>query len=312
MREPVGRCLALALTVLTLGSTLSSQAPSLDDVLKRARTAVARYQEQAALLIADEQCDQKAFEGMTERSNSPFAYTGNILRIDPKGRRKWQAELAMVPTPAFAAKGHPWQEFRDVMSVDGRPIPDRGQRLSRLFLDQSGWSLAKAHEIAEDSARFNIGDVLHTINTPAEPLLVLHDVNAARFQFDKTGEETVDKIRAWKINYRERLTPTLIAADDVDCPASGTFWVDPATGDVLRAVLQCTLMNAAENITKITVTYRTDARRGIRVPIEMLEYPEGHATREAWTVPGRTWVEGKCTYSNFRRFDAAARMISPQ
>ena len=289
-----------------------TQAPSLDDVLQRARAAVTRYQEQAALLIADEQCDQKAFESTTERSNDQFAFRGNSLRVDPRGRRKWQAELAIVLTPALTAKGYPWTEFRDVISVDGRPLADRGDRLAHLFLEQSGWSLARAREIAEESARFNIGGVPRTINTPAVPLLVLHEVNAARFQFDKSGEEVIEKVRTWKIDYRERIAPTLISAGVDYCPASGTFWVDPATGEVLRAVLQCVPTKALDCINTITVTYRRDVRLGIRLPAEMLEHPESNSNKVSFGEPGRLWVEGKCTYSNFRRFETAGRMIAPK
>ena len=303
---------ASGLVLCAIAWPMAGQTPSLDEVLKRARTAVARYQEQAALLIADEQCDQKAFEGGTERSNGRFAFEGNSLRIDPRGRRKWQAELAMVPTPDLAAKGYPWSEFRDVISVDGRPLPDRDGRLARLFLEPAGWSLARAREIADESARFNIGEMLRTTNTPALPLLVLHEANSARFQFDKSGEEVVDKVRAWKIDYHERLAPTLVAAADDYCPASGTFWVDPATGDVLRAVLQCAAMKNPDSVNTLTVTYRRDARLGIRVPAEMLDRQEDSRTRVSWGQPGRRWVEGKCAYSNFRRFDMAGKMIAPR
>jgi len=235
MNHHVGTFTTCAAIACAVGWLLSAQTLSLDEVLKRAREAVVRYEEQAALLLADEQCDQKAFESRLEGTSGAFAFRSTPLRVDPKGRRKWQAEVAMVRTPDLAARGYPWTEFRDVVAVDGRPLADRTQRLSRLFLDSAGWSLERVGEIALESARFNIGDLTRTVNTPAVPLLVLHPANAARFSFEKTGEEAIEKTRAWTVAFREKVAPTLISADNSYCPASGTFWIDPATGEVQGA-----------------------------------------------------------------------------
>lgn len=305
---------AFTLALLAVAWPLFSQVPSLDDVLKRAREAVARYEQQAALLLANEQCEQKAFESSLEGTagGGALAYRGNPIRVDPRGRRKWQAELAMVRTPDLAARGYPWMEFRDVVTVDGRPLADREQRLSRLFLQQAAWSLQRAREIAEESSRFNIGSVKRNVNTPAVPLLILHAVNAARFSFQKSGEEVIEKTKAWKVDYRERTAPTLISAGDAPCPASGTFWIDPVNGEVLRAVVECVDMQMPAFFNRITVTYRRDERLGMRLPVEMLERQEGNSGKVWYGQPGRLWVEGRCTYSNFRRFETAAKMIIPK
>ena len=64
-------------------------------------------------------------------------------------------------------------EFRDVFEVDGRPVRDREERLSRLFLDRSGASSRQIQEITNESARYNIGSVERTLNTPTLALLLL-------------------------------------------------------------------------------------------------------------------------------------------
>ncbi len=313
MRHRVGASLAVIIFAAVLCSSPSAQAPSLDDVLKRAREAVVRYETQAALLLADEQCDQKAFESTVEASNSSYAFRGTPVRVDPKGRRKWQAELAMVRTPELARTGYPWTEFRDVVSVDGRALPDRANRLADLFLQQAEWTLRRAREIGEESARFNIGTIARDVNTPAVPLLVLHPANSARFSFEKKGEEVVERTRTWQMDYREKAAPTLISAGSGDyCPASGSFWIDPATGDVVRAVLRCAPLRAPDYVNEITVTYRRDPKLGVRVPAEMLERPESLSGKRSFGPPGRAWVEGKCTYSNYRRFETAAKLVPPK
>ena len=310
MRHHAGVFLAVAIGAIAFSSTLSSQVPSLDDVLKRAREAVLRYEQQAALLLADEQCDQKAFETTGEKSNAPYSYTGETVRVDPRGRRKWRAELAMIRTSELTAKGYPWTEFRDIVSVDGRQLPDRADRLSKLFLQEKEWTLQRARTIADESARFNIGTVARHVNTPAVPLLVLHPVNAKRFSFEQTGREKVDATATWKINFQEKLAPTLITAGDTDyCPAAGSFWIDAETGEVVRALLRCSPMRSPEAVNEITVTYRRDAKLGMRLPAEMVEHPENMSGKTSWGGAGKVWVEGKCTYSNFRRFETTAKMI---
>ena len=215
MKHLAGATVAFVLAAGALAWPQSLQAPSLDDVLKRAREAVVRYEEQAVLLLADEQCDQKAFESNVETTGGFGAFRGTPVRVDPKGRRRWQAELAMIRTPELTSTGYPWTEFRDVVSVDGQALPDHVSRLSSLFLQQAGWTLQRARDIAQESARFNIGSVARNVNTPAVPLLVLHPANAARFSFEKDREEDVEHIRTWKVDYREKAAPTLIAAGGI-------------------------------------------------------------------------------------------------
>ncbi len=312
MRHVVAAGLALALGAVVLATSSLAQAPSLDDVLKRAREAVARYEQQATLLVADEQCDQKAFEASQERTNSPYSFSGQAVRTDPRGRRKWQAQVALVRTPAFASNGHPWMEFRDVVAVDGRPLPDRSNRLSSLFADPGGWSLDKARAIAAESATFGIGGMTRAVESPAMALLVLYPANSSRFSFVRTGEESVEGTRTWKIDYREQRAPALVASKEGYCPAAGTLWVDPASGDVVRASLQCTPTWSPETINTLTVTYRREPKLTLRVPFEMIERFEGPSGKSSWAGSGSAWVEGKCTYSNYRRFDAPGAMIAPK
>ncbi len=315
MKDLAAVVVALALGTVVLASPLPGpvaripQAPSLDDLLKRAGESVVRYEQQAALVLADERCEQKGFEAVQEKSNSPYSYSGTATRVDPTGHRKWQADLALVRTQQLASSGSPWMEFRDVIETDGRPVAGGQHRLSRLFVEEPEWSLDRARQIADESARFNIGGLRRVVTTPSMPLLVLHPLNLSRFSFQKVGEEVVEKTRAWKIEYRELRAPTLISSDHDFCPASGALWVDPKTGEVVRALLQCVPAQAPDSVDAITVTYRVDPKLGTRLPVEMLERPEGVSSKTSWAGPNRAWVEGKCTYSNYRRFETAAKMI---
>jgi hypothetical protein len=278
----------------------SREEPSLQDVLRRAGEAVVRYSENVAVLLADERCEQKAFAATYEMGGAAYGFRGAAMqRIDPKGKRTWDAEYALVRTPTMAEAGYPWMDFRDVTRVDGKALSDRDGRLSKLLVGEGEWTLERAREIVNDGARFNIGTVERSVNTPGVPLLVLHPLNQRRFVYSKAGEEPVDKVRAWKIAYAEQAMPRLVGGTGGGCGLTGVAWVEPASGDVLRVVLECG--DPTTTLSRITVSYRLDARLGLRLPAEMLERPESNE--------GKRWVEGKCTYANYRRFETGARLI---
>jgi hypothetical protein len=267
------------------------------------QAAVTRYAEEVAVLLAEESCDQALYQSVLEAGRVMMGFQGPVMqRIDPKGERSWQGELALVRTPDMTAAGYPWMEFRDIVKVDGRPLPNREERLSRLFLSQPEWTLQKAQAIAEESASVNIGALKRNVNTPAVPLLVLHPANQARFSFQKKGEDDIDGVKSWKITYREKRKPYLVGGNSADaCASSGTFWIDPNSGEVLRAILSCG--DADRSLSRITVSYEMDPRFTLRLPAEMLERAETNA--------GRMFVEGKCRYSNFRRFETSGRLVLP-
>jgi len=287
---------ALVSLVSALALAASQASPDLPEVLRRAAGAIDRYARSAAFILADEECQQRAYRNAAD--HTPFMTNAGI--IQPMGRRRWRADLALVLIPELSESGYPWMEIRDVIEVDGKRLPDRTERLERMLLTDPEWRTTKAREIVAESARFNIG-VRRTTNTPAVALLILHAPNQARFAFSKAGEQRIDRILTWKIAFHEIRAPTLIRADDdgADMPASGAFWVDPSTGEVLSSELRC---GASEN--RLSVTYRRQPAFGMRLPAEMQE----RATAEQ----DRSWVEGKCSYSNFRRFETGARIIVKQ
>ena len=73
-------------------------------------------------------------------------------------------------------------EFRDVFEVDGQPVRDRQDRLTKLFLNPAA-SQPDFETIVAESARYNIGRVTRTVNTPTLPLLFLDPRVQSRFKF---------------------------------------------------------------------------------------------------------------------------------
>jgi hypothetical protein len=297
-----GASLLLALTLSLVAAPAAAQPPAvpapasaLDVVLPRARAAIDRYLNEAAFLLADEQCEQKAFEAVRDHSGA-----GGVL-LQPRGQRRWQAEIALVPTPELAAGGNPWTEFRDVLTVDGRPVPDREERLSTILQRQNTLRIDQARAITQQSARFNIGRERNT-NTPSVPLLVLARSNAHRFAFSAAGEERIDGTGVLKVQFKELRSPTLIKSGGSDCFAVGSFWIATETGNVVQADVWCG--NAGHATPPMTVRYTREAHLGLWMPSEMHERPF-----DGTIAIGMTSVEGKCRYSNYRRFETGAKLI---
>ena len=281
-------------SALGLGATAPQQ--ELTEVLRRASDTVVRYMQESATILADEGCRQRTCRSAFTPGTMGLAKT---IETVTTGQRRWKAELALLQLPDEASI--PWLEIRDVLEVDGQALPDREARLQRLFYSDPKWKVTRARDIVEESAKYNLGAARRTINTPAIPLLILHGPNQSRFTFDKAGEAKVDGVAAWKVEFREQRRPTLFGAADTrwDMPSAGTFWIVPDTGEVLRAQLVCGAM--AE--TKLTVTYRRHPEFGLVLPAEM--------TERASAVEDE-WVEGRCSYSNFRRFQTSGRLLPPK
>jgi hypothetical protein len=273
----------------------SAEPPGLADVLRRAGEVVVRHAEESAVLLADESCEQSAFTVVVQ--GMAIGQRG----VERSERRRWKAELALVRLSDRRQPAVPWIEVRDIVEVDGKSLPDREARLERMLQQHPQWKAKTARDMVDENARFNIGPVRRSINMPSIPLLVLHPFNQQRFTFTKVGEKTVDRVVVWKVAFREDARPALIrAADDgSDMPSAGTFWIDPATGAVVHAELQCGRLSE----TQVTVTYRRHHRFDLHLPVEMVE-----RARDG----GGQWVEGKCRYTNFRRFETGGRMIVPK
>ncbi len=105
--------------------------------------------------------------------------------------------------------------------------------------------------IIRESARYNIGRVTRTVNTPLLPLMFLDAANQPRFTFkrhtastpvlrDSPSREVTDapmfrvSTELWAIEYRERRRNTIVRTPQgEDLPVRGRFWINPETGAVL-------------------------------------------------------------------------------
>jgi len=267
------RALAVAAAAVLTGLDADAQAPSLDEVLKRAAAYVAGFHHQLSGIVAEETYRQE------------IVHTG---RIGGGGsQRTLRSELLLVK----AANPDRYVEFRDVFEVDRATVRDRESRVERLLKDPAGRDRIAA--VIAESARYNIGRVERNINTPLMALQFLDAATQKRFRFrhvarprpvfvdeqDRAANDApVFRVATemWTIEYEERERPTIIRTPDRrDLPARGRFWIDPSNGSVLISEL---IVDGGGVIASVTVSYQSEPLMGFLVPVEMREsyvrYPE--------------------------------------
>jgi hypothetical protein len=179
--------------------------------------------------------------------------------------------------------------LRDVWSVDGVAVRERGARLLRLFPEgPSRAGRDKAAEIIVESARHNLGEVERTTNFPTFALIFLHALNQPRFSFQDKGVTTIGGRRALHVAYREVQKPTLTGSQfGEQLEAEGGLWVALDDGAVLKTELR--YPRAA---TFVDVFYAPDERLGFWVPQRMVE-TYGDVASERF--------EGVAKYTSYRR-----------
>jgi hypothetical protein len=284
----------LALLIAALLPALPAEQPDLRAVMARAGAYVAKYQQDFSLLLADERYVQEVADATKGPANGAKGTTAGAGAATET--RVLVSEFALVRVED--AGRTLWLAFRDVVEVDGRPVRDREERLQRLFRTPPANALAQAQAIAFASARYNIGDVVRTVNVPTLALEFLEPAAQARSRFRKTAEAMVDGVRAWVVSFEERARPTRIRTTRAqDVKTKGLVWIDPDTGRILKSELDPQFQRGLR--ARLTTAYAPDERLRLLVPVEM---------NEVYEMETRT-LTGTATYTNFRRFETDVRLL---
>jgi hypothetical protein len=268
----------------------ASPPPALRDVLNRAAQYAVDYGYALSTVLAQEDYTQQAL--WPERT-------------DDNRSRRLVSEIAFLRL----VDSTEWLTFRNVLSVDGEPIPDSAGRLDRLFRNPPQTLVAQARIIASESARYNLGPIAREISVPTIALHFVHPRHQASCRFDKDGEETVDGERALIVRFRESEPGRLISRNDgKKLRAEGRLWLVPEGGRVVRSELVVKDLVRGDRGSKaqVNVTWHPNEALGLSLPSEMRDRYEG-----AVTIDGRRSrfvVSGVATYSNYRRFSTSFRI----
>jgi hypothetical protein len=171
--------------------------------------------------------------------------------------------------------------FRDVREVDGKPVREKQDRITKLFLEPFNNAIRRAQDIHRDGLRNSVDN-----GRLMDPLTVIGYLqpeyqSGFRISLGDVAHSLGPDIR--EIN----LTPTPARAKTA-LPARA--WVSEATGEVVKTELRSGFGARAE---VTTTTFGADPVLKIRVPLEMKdEVPRGSDD-----------FIGTATYSNFRRFE---------
>jgi hypothetical protein len=258
---------------------------SLKDVIKRVERYVAGYGEQASIVVCTERYDQ----------------TSEGSGMSAGGRRALVSDFAIV----YAGAIRGWLGFRDVLEVDGQRVSDREDRLARVLMGSEG-RLDEARRVSDESARYNIGAIQRNFNLPTAVLFFFTPENHGRFRF---AARRVAADGTWEIAYRETERPTLIREPNTmaSIPSSGTIWVDPQTGTIVRTRLQVETIDghgqgAQRGQGYVDVVYRHVEDLDMWLPASMDE------RFDVSTGPIFDRVTGHAEYSNYRKFTTSVRI----
>jgi len=254
---------ALAATLSLRGA--ARPAPTLNDVLARAADATAAFADAGRRIVCQENDRQTTVVDLPSVSTDMPSYDPR-----PLAYRDLVASWSMTP-PSPHGSGA-WEEVVDVESRGPfQPFPSiRALQRFTAIIDR-------------------------TIDVPA-PLPrwatgFLSARNQPHFEFSKVGETELRGLTVWEVKFRETVTPSVWRL-----PVSGSFWIDPATGRVVRSAIAA--RGEAPFSDEMTVDYRLDPATGLDLPHSLKR--RTHITSE------RSWVETTGTFTGCRVLPASS------
>jgi len=294
-RSPVPRvALGLTLCAMALRAAAAAQdGDELDLILNRLGVYLLTYESELSTVVAEERYEQRETRRMA-------AGIPEANRLASVRTRKLESDVAFLRLPG----GEAWFGVRDVKKVDGRAVSTEGGRLLDVL------QRLNATRLIEDGARIVAASAAHnlgsprTINMPSTPLEVLHPTHHVQFMFKLRGRGKVDGTETMKVEFDEFDVPTLIN-DFKGEPLfiRGTAWVEPGNGRLWRVEMTVrprTSVNVPRSFQNfLRVDFMLHQELGLMVPKHM---------DEEFFVPGGRGT-GAATYSNYRRFTTAARLV---
>lgn len=283
---PARRTVALCLLAMASASRASAQTPSLESMLKSTAVYVGEFIEKFSSVVAEERYVQDTL------GNLPIVTggRGQLSSVSPPSRhREVKSDFLLVKVGPLE-----WLPFRDVYEVDGRAVRDREGRLQKLFLTPSATTLEQANQITLESARYNLGAMQRTINTPILALVFLQADTQGRFRFTLGKRDPSIGENVWIVEAKEEARPTLVrGARDGDVPSMVRYWLQADSGRVMKVELN---LDTPGIRARVTTSFRRDEKFQIDVPFEMHEQ----------YYLDRGQVSATATYGKFRRFDVTS------
>jgi len=271
----------LAVLFALVSSSGPQSASELGDLLQRATEYVTGYEAELGNLIGSEEYVQNA------------AWLGNTGLGHPTVGKRLQRRLSS--DFLIIQVGPEWAALRKVNRIDGIKVKETEPALEDTFDNSPEANSTRLLVMKAESTGYNLGDIIREINLPTFALKVLRKSEVSRFAFERAGSSKIAGIQTWAIRFREQTGPTLVVGGkDQPLYSTGTLWIEPGTGRVLRTEFLVENAYASSRVKgAITVTYTEGKNVKLLVPGLMDE----HYETEFNTVDCRAF------YTNFRPFE---------
>jgi hypothetical protein len=272
------RCRALAVFAfaLVVAPRAGAQAPSLEDVLRRADSYLRAWVPQLANIVSTEMYEERLI-------------TTSTIRPRP---RRLKSDVLLVRRPGSIN----WILFRDVVEVDSRPLTHEPDRLLKLFVSQTADAEEQAHRIAAEGLQYHLPGASASSTNPFLGIALMQGSyqSRLRFRLGDADRSLGPRVRALRFQEREETEPTAGSAPEkltlllTDAGrVQGTVWLDVETGEIVKTDARMAFESGPVSTTR--TTFARDERLGILVPKEM---------RTEWRN-----FSGTAKYSNYRRFE---------
>jgi hypothetical protein len=273
--------------VAAIAASIGGDKPTAKDALALTQQYLATWEETLIALVADEHYTQ---EVQTYR------------RFNSSGASQWLRDQNRTLTSDVLVLRSPtdkvWISFRDVKMVDGKAVHDRQRRFDELFSGPQTGVVASAERIAAEGARYNLGKFPRTLNTPIAPLIFLKPTYAANTDWNLDTDARLGSEKLWSLEFNQHKPPfALHIQHNRGYPASGRFWIEPASGRIHQASL---LVVSDEMVITVVIRYGPVASIEAWVPLRM---------EDGYQVRRTEIVRGVAEYSRHRFFQTSVRIV---
>jgi hypothetical protein len=259
----------------------AQKAPAVEDLLKAGGEYLATFAQQLGAAGADEEYTQ--YDMSSGRMGTPRRVNSSVV---------W-----------LGTSGGVIDNFRDVVAIDRAPIRPKDDRLMALFQAPTGTSRSEARRLSESAVQQYLDANLHALDEPMQALAFLRAANQDRSTFKVEGTKKMDGTQVAVLRFTEKPGEPLVPSPE-QTPATGRFWIDPASGTVHQTELALT---GRSYIVRVTVPYALNAATSLWLPREMYQTAEVSAAgaadssgRASAGYGGRVALEARATYTNFR------------
>ena len=267
------------LVVVALRTAHADDEP-LREVLRRAGDYVRTFEADFVSVLTDEIYEQ-----------DDYWPRANIHR-----RRRTRGELLFMRLPGREVS---WLSVRNVLEVDGTPVPDSRDRIERAIKGDAAGLDDRMRAVREEGARFNVGSIERNIDDPILPLLFVDPEVRHRFEFMLGGDDRIAGEPVRRVDFREVERPTLIRQNSGDLFTTGSLWIAVDTGVVVRTKIAA--RTRGTELFSIAVDYRRDSKLEMWIPARMTEIYRQPRNVEI--------IYCGATYSNARRFETSGRVV---